>query len=181
MGLGNRLALRYRVVRIGKMESIVLKYREQMVRLARVLLRDDEEARDVAGDVVERALKVRPTGDEPALRGWLMQCVRNACTDRIRRLRTRERFLRLYPLDDRDEGVSADDLERLWTDIRRFIDSGLTEQDRRVLLLRFDEGCTYREIGRRLGISEAAVYKHLAQALHRLRLHFRKNEQLTIG
>jgi RNA polymerase sigma-70 factor (ECF subfamily) len=92
-----------------------------------------------------------------------------------------EGLKRLYPLDDRDEGVSADDLERLWTDIRRFIDSGLTEQDRRVLLLRFDEGCTYREIGRRLGISEAAVYKHLAQALRRLRLHFRKNEQLTIG
>ena len=38
-----------------------------------------------------------------------------------------------------------------------------------VFQLRFDEGLLYREIAERLGISEVAVYKHLAEALKRLK------------
>ena len=38
--------------------------------------------------------------------------------------------------------------------------------------MRFDEHLKYKEIAQRLNISEVAVYKHLSQALMKLRTHF---------
>ena len=39
-------------------------------------------------------------------------------------------------------------------------------------LMRFQEQMSYREISTRLGISEVAVYKHLVQAISRLKERF---------
>ena len=45
-------------------------------------------------------------------------------------------------------------------------------QTREVVRLRFQEQMSYREISTRLGISEVAVYKHLVQAISRLKERF---------
>jgi RNA polymerase sigma-70 factor (ECF subfamily) len=54
----------------------------------------------------------------------------------------------------------------------RFIDTELTPKTRKVVHLRFEEHMTYRDIASHLGISEAAVYKHLAQAIRKLKQRF---------
>ena len=48
----------------------------------------------------------------------------------------------------------------------------MTPQTRQVVRLRFQEQMSYRQISMRLGISEVAVYKHLAQAISRLKARF---------
>ena len=54
----------------------------------------------------------------------------------------------------------------------RFVDEELTLQTRRVVNMHYRQKLTYREISEELGISEAAVYKHLAQGIKRIKEHF---------
>ena len=53
-----------------------------------------------------------------------------------------------------------------------FIDSELTPQTRKVVNMHYRQKLTYREIAEELGISEAAVYKHLAQGIKRMKEQF---------
>ena len=54
----------------------------------------------------------------------------------------------------------------------RFIDRELTLQTRRVVNMHYCQKLTYRDISEELGISEAAVYKHLTQGIKRIKEHF---------
>ena len=45
-------------------------------------------------------------------------------------------------------------------------------QTREVVQLRFRDRKSYREIAEQMGISEAAVYKHLAQGIRKLKARF---------
>jgi RNA polymerase sigma factor (sigma-70 family) len=59
--------------------------------------------------------------------------------------------------------------EELLQELQQVIDSNLTEQDRRVLQLHYDEEMTYQETATVLGISTAAVNKHITRSLARIR------------
>ena len=56
--------------------------------------------------------------------------------------------------------------------IQAYMDAELTPQTRKVLDLRFRQKLKYREIATELGISEVAVYKHLAQGIRKLKQKF---------
>ena len=60
-------------------------------------------------------------------------------------------------------------------EILDFIDKGLTPQTARIVRLHYQKKMKYREIAAELGISEAAVYKHLAQGITKLREKFNEN------
>ena len=64
----------------------------------------------------------------------------------------------------------ADDAEReLFEDLRELIDDSLTPRDRQILSLHYDEGISYKEIADTLGISLAAVNKHITLSIAKLR------------
>ena len=54
-------------------------------------------------------------------------------------------------------------------ELQRIIDDNLTEQDKRVLELHYDEEMTYAETATVLGISTAAVNKHITRSLAKIR------------
>ena len=56
--------------------------------------------------------------------------------------------------------------------ILAYMDAELTPQTRKVLDLRFRQKLKYREIATELGISEVAVYKHLAQGIRKIKQKF---------
>jgi RNA polymerase sigma factor (sigma-70 family) len=56
----------------------------------------------------------------------------------------------------------------------------LPAPDRRVLIMRFFEECSFREIAKRIGLSEAAVQKRVSRALHRLSAQL-KRRGITAG
>ena len=56
--------------------------------------------------------------------------------------------------------------------ILAYMESELTPQTNQVLQLRFRQKLKYREIATELGISEVAVYKHLAQGIKKLKQKF---------
>ena len=54
-------------------------------------------------------------------------------------------------------------------ELQQVIDDNLTEQDRRVLQLHYEEEMTYQETATVLGISPSAVNKHITRSLAKIR------------
>jgi RNA polymerase sigma factor (sigma-70 family) len=63
----------------------------------------------------------------------------------------------------------SEECEELLQQLRQVIDDNLTEQDRRVLSLHYDEEMTYEETATVLGISASAVNKHITRSLEKIR------------
>ena len=142
-----------------------------MLTLAIRLLHDADTARDIVHDVFESVLSENLAEVTPA---YLLTGVRFACLKYIRNLSQRERFINLYALDldeiEDDEWPDPEDVARL----NELIDQSLTEQDRRVVRMRFTDRMPYSEIAAQLGVSEVAVYKHLRHAMDVLRQKFNR-------
>lgn len=62
-------------------------------------------------------------------------------------------------------------------EMMEYAEEMMTPQTWRVFQMRFDEGLSYRHISEQLGISQVAVYKHLAHALQLLRQQFNPKEK----
>ena len=70
----------------------------------------------------------------------------------------------------RDAAASeSEEREELLQQLQQVIDSNLTEQDRRVLSLHYDDEMTYEETATVLGISASAVNKHITRSLAKIR------------
>lgn len=63
----------------------------------------------------------------------------------------------------------SEEREELLQQLQQVIDKNLTEQDRRVLNLHYDEEMTYEETATVLGISASAVNKHITRSLEKIR------------
>ena len=113
-----------------------------MLTLAIRLLHDPETARDIVHDVFESVLRENLSTVTCA---YLLTGVRFACMKHLRNLSVRERFNNLYALDidetEDDEWPDPEDVARL----NGLIDNSLTEQDRRVVRMRFTFRMSYRE------------------------------------
>ena len=148
-------------------------YRE-MYRLAVTMLHDEDESRDVVGDVFVRVLERTSLLDTATARAFLLQSVRRRCVSELRRRSVRERVQRLLPLEtDEDTPVpSAEDRAML----RRGVQALQPPVCRDIVLWHFRDGMKFREIAERLQVSETTVYKHLRRALDQLRVHFKKEK-----
>ena len=144
---------------------------QQMFTMARQMLKDEKEAEDVVSDIFARLAdgSITPPSDHPE--NYLMVAARNNCLDRIRRLTLRERMERRLSLSEPGPVLVESEQERI-AEIIDYAERTFPRQTWRVFQLRFNEGLLYREIAERMGISETAVYKHLAQALRQLKETF---------
>jgi len=102
--------------------------------------------------------------------------VRNRCYDIISHRTVQERMRRLYPLDAVASVSNAEQKEEHLLAIQQYAEANLTEQSHRIFRMRFEQGKQYKEIADELGISITAVYKHLSQALRKIRKHFNDND-----
>lgn len=152
-----------------RFETLFRNHYGQMLRLAMLLLKDDEEARDVVSDVFASVWDgtADPYADNP--KGYLLMCVRNRCLDLLGHKKTKERVQRLLTLESSPVMMPANEEQRGPEKLKEIVDTRLTPRDRQVLLMKYERKMKYREIAAELTISEAAVYKHLAQALKTLR------------
>lgn len=141
-----------------------------MIRMARSLLGDDEESKDVVSDIMLRIGDGRITLPPDSQR-YLLTCVRNRCLDVIQHKKTTEKILRLYPLTLQPSFNIAND-QQIYDEILHVVETQLPPQTRKVFELRHDSHLTYQEIADSLDISKAAVYKHLAKAINLLKTHF---------
>ena len=149
-----------------EIEWLFRQHYAQLTRLARSLLYDAEEARDVVSEVFATLLgaDIAPRNVE----GYLSMSVRNRCMNLLEHKSVRAKFERAYTLEMKAESQPVTDDDRLKR-LMAYAEQNLTEQTLRVLRMRHLQGMKYQEIAHELGISRVMVYKHLAQAMEKIR------------
>ena len=137
----------------------------KMNRIARTILCDEQESEDVISDIFEFLLchnvVLLPDTEER----YLLTSVRNQCIKRINHQEVHNRMVNAVVTENSDE---ADEDERL-ADVMEIVENSLTEQDKRIFMLRFTEGYSYDDISVVEGISKVAVWKHLSRIINRIK------------
>ena len=147
--------------------SLFRRHYERMLLTARTLLRDPEAARDVVDDVFVELMESSRTLDS-RIESFLLVSVRNRCLNIVKRRMVEERAKRHLSCETTEEPYEELPLD----DVLHYIEHDLTPQTREVMMRRYGKNKRYNEIASELGISRIAVYKHIAQALTKLKKHF---------
>lgn len=152
--------------------TLFRRHYERMLLTARTLLRDNEAARDVVSDVFAELLASDRPLDEAHIEGFLLVSVRNKCLNIVKQMMRQQRAINQHSAANDPSTIDEDYTEPPLDDILRYIRDNLTPQTREVMLRRYGQQKRYNEIASELGISRTAVYKHIAQALTKLKKHF---------
>ena len=138
-----------------------------MYRMAFSMVENADDAKDAVNQVFTQMWKGKPKVSDDSVRGYLLAATRNQC---LHILRQRQLRREMEEQLQRDEAERQDEeREELMRKLQRIIDDNLTEQDKRVLQLHYDEEMTYAETATVLGISTAAVNKHITRSLAKIR------------
>ena len=157
----------------NEIEQLFRQHYAQMAKLARTMLYDDEEARDVVSEVF--AALIRSDIVPVNIKNYLLTSVRNRCLSILEHKSVRAKFEQAYTLEMKsasqpaEEGggeyQSNDRLGNLMT----YAEQNLTKQALRVFRMRHLQGMMYQDIADELGISRVMVYKHLTQAMEKIK------------
>ena len=138
-----------------------------MYRMAFSMVENADDAKDAVNQVFTQMWKGKPKVSDDSVRGYLLAATRNQC---LHILRQRQLRRQMEEALQRDEAERQDEeREELLHQLQQVIDDNLTEQDKRVLQLHYDEEMTYAETASVLGISTAAVNKHITRSLAKIR------------
>ena len=151
-----------------EIEQLYINSHQRMLTIARLMLKNEDDANDAVSDVFAKFADGSLVLPEENPEHYLMATIRNLCITRIRRISLRERIKRRLSLSEPSQASMASEWE-IAKEMIDYAEKTFSKQTWHVFQLRFDEGLLYREIAEQLGISEVAVYKHLAEALKRLK------------
>lgn len=143
-----------------------------MYNLARCILSDDDESKDVVSEVFTKILiddvVLMPESEER----YLMRSVRNRCLNLIDCKSVKEKVTKLL-LDDADVILSEDTDERL-DQLMLLIENLEPPIRKQIFRLRYLQEMSYQEVADEVGVSKVTVFNHLSQALDWIRKQFSK-------
>ena len=143
-----------------------------MYRLAKTILYEPQESKDVVSDIFARLLRDGRLPQKEKIEGYLMTAVRNRCRDVISHKSIRERVEKLFLQESlQNRIVSPYDDDRL-DRLMQFIETEIPPLSRQIFRLRFLREMSYEEVAQTVGVSKVTVYNHLSQSLQRIREHF---------
>ena len=155
-------------------ELIYRRHYPPMYRLARRLLYDPQESKDVVSEVFARLLRGGAMPDSGKMEGYLMTAVRNRCRDVLSHKSMRERVERLFLQESmQSQIVSMNDDDRLER-LMQFIEAELPPLSQQIFRLRFLSEMSYEEVAQAAGVSKVTVYNHLSQSVQRIKEYFQK-------
>lgn len=135
--------------------------------MAIALLHDDDLARDIVHDVFASLLDSKPS-HEISL-SYLMTAVRNRSLNYIRNCEIHKRIENRYFMENEEYETENWPDEETIARIYEVINNNISGQAEKVIKLRFGDGMPFAKIAKEMGISETAVYRHLRQALIKIR------------
>ena len=151
----------------NNIEQLFKTHYARMLRVAVMIIHDDDLARDIVHDVFASLLAC--SGDFLPSESYLLKAVRNRFLNHIRDCGIHDRIALCY-LADSEEYDNED-----WPDeetieaVSRLIATDITPRAREIIDLRFSKGLKFAEIAARLGISQNAVFCHMRNALSFIR------------
>ena len=138
-----------------------------MYRMAFSIVENTDDAKDAVHQVFTQIWKGKPQVARESVRGYLLSATRNQC---LHLLRTRQLQRQMEDELRQDMALSeSEERQELLQQLQQVIEDNLTEQDRRVLSLHYEEDLTYSETAKVLGISASAVNKHITRSLAKIR------------
>ena len=143
---------------------------EKMYNLARSILSDDDESKDVVSEVFTTILAddvvLMPESEE----GFLMRSVRNRCLNLIAHKSVKERVTKLL-LDDADVILSEETDERL-DQLMLLIEDQEPPIRQLIFRLRYLQKKSYQEVADEVGVSKVTVFNHLSKAMDWIKEQF---------
>lgn len=159
-----------------KFEEIFRQHYSAMYRLAKTMLYDADECKDVVSEVFTRLLRGDVVPQEERIEGYLMTSVRNKCRDVLSHKDIRQRVEKLYSQELMQSQVVClnddDRLERLM----QFVEREFPPLTQQIFRLRFLREMTYEEVAQVVGVSKVTVYNHLSQSLQMIKEYFKQNK-----
>ena len=153
-------------------EDIYRQHYARMYRLARTMLYDADESKDVVSDIFARLLRDGDRPQKDRMEGYLMTAVRNRCRDVLNRKSMQERVEKHFLQESmQSQIVSMNDDDRLER-LMQFIEAELPPLSQQIFRLRFLSEMSYEEVAQAAGVSKVTIYNHLSQSLQRIREYF---------
>jgi RNA polymerase sigma-70 factor (ECF subfamily) len=153
-------------------ETLFKMYYTKMYHLARTILYDTDESKDVVQEVFTQLLDTKTTLHAETIEAYLLTSVRHRCFSVLEHRKITEQFAQLYLSQTEEPITSSDDMERL-DDLIQYIEDNLPPLGQQIFRLRFLQGMSYQEVADAIGVSKVTVYNHLSQTLHKITLYFK--------
>jgi RNA polymerase sigma-70 factor, ECF subfamily len=170
------LAIQARAGEMLAFETLVTRKTPAVVSLARRIVGNGEDARDVAQMVFLRVWKeIHRYDDRFSLNTWLYRIATNLSIDFLRSSRSRERAhgATLHLVREREEssagGATRTAEDRELARLFEIVSDKLSEKQKAAFVLREMEDCDTRDIAEILGCGESTVRNHLFNARRILR------------
>ena len=150
-----------------KFERLFKDNYPHMYRMAFSMVQNADDAKDAVHQTFAQIWRNKPQVAEDSTRGYLLAATRNQC---LHILHSRQLQRKMEEeLQREPEETLSEEREELLQQLRQVINDNLTEQDRRVLQLHYEDDMTYQETASVLGISASAVNKHITRSLFKIR------------
>ena len=159
-----------------EIETLFRQHYAAMYRLARTILYDADESKDVVSDVFVRLLHNNPSVQADKMESYLMMAVRNRCLDVLSHKSVREQVEKLLLQEMKQRHIVARSEDERLDRLMQYIERELPPLSQRILRLRFLREMTYEEVAQEVGVSTATVYNHLSQSVQRIKEYFSKNK-----
>lgn len=159
-------------------EALVRRYQGRVFGIALHYLRDREEARDTAQEIFVKVyrhlaktpVETEPPAEEQTFLPWLLRLSRNACVDRLRRLKVRRPAGGSVPVEDAVEVADPRPSleESVFSGARRALVyralGALSEKNREMILLKDIQELKLEEISELLGVPVGTVKSRSSRA-----------------
>ncbi|MEN0062519.1 MAG: RNA polymerase sigma factor [Myxococcota bacterium] len=147
-------------------DALVRRYRDGLFHHAAWILKDWQEAIDVTQEVFIKAMREpRFFLPEFKMKAWLYRVTSNMCFNMVRDRKRRAAILESVPQKSSDDAKQAD-LVFAGQQQERILKAmeGLTENHRKILMLRYYSDLSYAEISDALNIKLGTVMSRLSRA-----------------
>ena len=147
---------------------------EKMYNLARYLLSDDDESKDVVSEVFTTILANNAVLMPESEEGFLMRSVRNRCLNLIAHKGVKERVTKLL-IDDADV-ILSDKTDGRLEQLMLLIEDLEPPIRKQIFRLHYLKDMSYQEVADKVGVSKVTVFNHLSQAMEWIRKQLKKEQ-----
>lgn len=144
---------------------------EKMYNLARYLLSDDDESKDVVSEVFTTILANNAVLMPESEEGFLMRSVRNRCLNLIAHKDVKERVTKLL-IDDADV-ILWDKTDWRLEQLMLLIEDLEPPIRKQIFRLHYLKEMSYQEVADKVGVSKVTVFNHLSQAMDWIKEQFK--------
>ncbi|MDE6774863.1 MAG: sigma-70 family RNA polymerase sigma factor [Ruminococcus sp.] len=156
-----------------KLQRLYELYEQPMYRIAFAVLKNSAYAEDAVSDAFERIVrKISRIGspESSETRSYIIKVIKNTAIDQYRR--NTVFYRRNRPIDEETERIpdSSVNVENvIIQDSMASLTEKLSDSDRKIIELRFNEQMPWREVAEHLSLTETTVRKRFERARKKLK------------